>query len=359
METAAPRRRWDTIGSDVGFFAVLLLVALLLYRTVRPVLVPVLLGASVAVLVWPISARLAARTGDRRRLAAATTTLGVVLLVVVPVALLAWNVARELLPATSGIAARLERQGAIGILGSLPIPRRLRESVSDADLSRLAEVLVAQAGHIAAVLIATASHAVVGAFLFLVALYYFLLDGQRWLTEVERLLPIDRRYVRAFAREFDAVSHALFVGSLLTACIQGTAAGLGYWLFGVPQPALWGAATALVSFFPMVGTSLVWVPLAIVVAASGSPYRGLGIGLWGMLVTGTIDNLFRPLLMRGRMHVHPLLVFLSIVGGILAFGIVGLLVGPLAATLFLAALRIYDRDYRGKLWARTEVLPRH
>ncbi|MBI4510521.1 MAG: AI-2E family transporter [Deltaproteobacteria bacterium] len=338
------RGRWI----DYGFFAALALAALLFYRTIEPVLVPVVVGAFAAVLTFPYCRHIARVLGGRQRSAAALATLGVIMVAVIPSVLLGWALVQEISAAAQRITAHLASGGAAAFVEKLPIPSRWKVHPPE-QLQAVGNALAARAGQLVSTVLAKASAMVMGAFLFVLSLYYFLIEGTGWLKEAERLAPMDPGYVRAFEREFVNVSHALFYGTAVTAIVQGIVAGLGYRLLGVPQPILWGAATSFMSLTPVIGTTIVWLPIGVGMAIFKSPIRGVGVIAWGLLVTGTIDNFIRPMLMKGRMRLHPLVVFLAVLGGVAAFGMVGIFVGPLAAALFLAALRIYDRDYRAKI----------
>lgn len=344
---------------DYGFFAALAIAGFLFYRTVRAVLIPVLLGAFLATLARPWHDTLCRKFRGHRRIAATATTIAVLLLVIVPIALVTWAVVHELASVASTVASKLADEGIAGALDEIPIVRKLRQAfrMTPSDMKQLADTVMAWSAETLKTLLSMASGIIAGAFLLVISLYYFLLDGNRWKKEAERLAPIEPRYVRAFLREFHNVAHALFYGSLVTAAIQGFVSWIGYMIFGVPSPILWGAVTAVMSLTPIIGTAIVWLPLAAILFATGHPVSGIGVAVWGMMVTGSVDNVLRPLLMKGKMRLHPLLVFLSIVGGIAAFGMFGLFAGPLAATLFLTAIRIYDRDYRERLLEPEEEAP--
>jgi len=128
---------------------------------------------------------------------------------------------------------------------------------------------------------------------------------------------------------------------------QGVSAGIGYWIFGVDSPMVWAALTGVASILPAVGTALIWVPVGIVMMATGHVYRGLGVLAWGGVVVVFIaDYVLRPKLVGTRIKMNDLLVFIAIFGGIEAFGLLGVVVGPIAVALFLSIIRIYLRDYR-------------
>jgi sporulation protein YlmC with PRC-barrel domain len=147
------------------------------------------------------------------------------------------------------------------------------------------------------------------------------------------------------------VSLAVLVGNLGTAFAQAAAATLGYFIFGAPVPLIWGAATLFAALIPLVGPALVWVPMAIVVGVGHGWLRGAGLALYGLLVVSTVDNVVRPLLTKRGLQLHPLLVFVAVFGGMLAFGFVGLFVGPFVIALLITVLEVYERHVSGALGA--------
>jgi predicted PurR-regulated permease PerM len=109
--------------------------------------------------------------------------------------------------------------------------------------------------------------------------------------------------------------------------------GLAFWVLRLPSPALWGMTTAIFSFVPLVGSGAVWLPAAIILALNGHPVKGLILLAWGAGVVGMADNVVRPLVISGQMRFHPLYVFFALLGGVQAFGVIGLFVGPAALAL--------------------------
>lgn len=150
----------------------------------------------------------------------------------------------------------------------------------------------------------------------------------RWLGEAAR------GYIQAVG----VTVRAVVFGIVLTAIAQGTLAGLGYWVAGVPAPALWGVITALVSLIPFVGP-VVWIGLSLSLLATGETQAALGLFLWGALVVSWIDNLIRPLVISGPTRIPFLLVFLGVLGGLNAFGLIGLFLGPVLLAVSIAIWR--------------------
>jgi predicted PurR-regulated permease PerM len=172
-----------------------------------------------------------------------------------------------------------------------------------------------------------------------------LLEWPRIPVHLERVLPLDPRHTRALVLEFRDVGRAAVIGTIGAAFVQGVLAGAGYAMIGVPRYLTWGIITALASFLPVVGTMLIWTPIGLYMLLIGRPFAGMFLLGWGMfMVVGLVDYVVRPRLVRGHGSTNPLLMLVALLGGIEVFGLAGVLVGPVIMSLFLAILRIYERD---------------
>lgn len=332
-------------------FAALAAVALLLLiRILLPFLMPVLLGGFLVVLFQPLHHQLRQWLPHRPVLGAALATATVVTVLLLPIAIVAWLVGRELL----GVAASAQVMLADGELHqqlASQLPKGLERLAGT--LPRGEELEVALLGAVEwnatflRSLLGGSTALVLHLFLMAVAAYYFFRDGTRLLAEFGRTVPLDPRHFRSFCAEFEQVAQAITYGNVLTGLAQGMVGFVGLWLAGVPHAVVWSLAMMLGAFIPVAGTGLVWGPIALALLLRGHTAEGLFLLSWGALLVGTVDNILRPKLCSARMTLHPLLVFLSIFGGVSVFGIMGILVGPLIASFFTSVVRIYRRDFLG------------
>jgi len=184
-----------------------------------------------------------------------------------------------------------------------------------------------------------------GLIIFFFALYYFYKDGEHIVKKIISLTPLPLKHGKAVFKKFKEVSLAMIFGIFFTAIIQGTLAGIGYAIVGMPNPIFWAVVTAVFSLVPLFGTGIIWVPASIVLMIMGNWVGGIGLLLWGSLVVATVDNFVRPFLIEGRAPVHPLLTFLAVLGGVFAFGPKGIIYGPIILNLLLAFLHIYELEY--------------
>ncbi len=311
---------------------------------------PVLLGGFLVVLFMPVQDYLGQKLRGRKSLAAGLSTLAVFLLILVPLALVGWMVARELLQFVGQAQDLLEQVDLRHqFASSLPrgLSRYIRFDPESAETERALMTAVTGGAALLKDVVSAGAELVINMFMMTVAMFYFFLDGRRLVSEVMRLIPLDKRYFEAFSREFTDVAYAIVYGNTVTALIQGAVGFAGLLIAGVPHAGVWGAAMVLVALVPVGGTALVWGPIGVVLIAANKVTEGVFLLSWGTFLVGSIDNVIRPKLCGARMALHPLLVFLSMFGGLAVFGMMGLLVGPLIASIFMAMVRIYRRDFLG------------
>ncbi|HEY7373866.1 MAG TPA: AI-2E family transporter, partial [Polyangia bacterium] len=160
--------------------------------------------------------------------------------------------------------------------------------------------------------------------------------------------PLRPERVRWMMREFRSVSRSVLGANFITGAVQAVVATIGFFIGRAPSPIFFGLLTLFSSFIPSVGTMLVTLPVAGLVLLLGRPWAALFLALWGALAVGMIDNLIRPLLIRGKgQPLHGALIFFSLIGAMTAFGAVGLFLGPIALAFFLAIVRTRRRDREG------------
>ncbi len=333
-------QRWVQLG------ALALLLALAL-AVLRPFLIPVAWAAILAYATWPVFRRVEGGLGGRTGWAALVMTVLVVLVVVGPtvtvsvalaieaqqafVDLKAWAAARDL-----SLPARVK---GIPVIGPA-VADRVEGLLGDP--GAIQRWALAQAGPWTRYIAATAGDLgrnLAGAGLALLTLFFFYRDGGVLLPQIE---GVARRLagarVHAMFRPLGETVRAVMYGMLLTALAQGALAMLGYWVAGLGAPALLGAATTLLAFIPM-GAPMVYVPVSVWLFAQGRPIAGVLLLLWGILVVSTADNVIRSWFISGAARVPFLLVFFGVLGGLAAFGSIGLFVGPIAVTLLVVLWR--------------------
>jgi predicted PurR-regulated permease PerM len=334
------------------FLVLFALAAYAAWRTIEPVWTPVLLGLVIAIGIYPIYDRLLRRVGGKHPgIWAAMLTATVMILMLALATFLLFVVGHRVLELVQQFAARYDKQGAAGMLGEEVNNLMSRFGIRPADLNQR---IVEAARELAAFLGKGATSIVAGlfsaVFIFIftaITSYYLLLEGGEaawWLVE---MVPLPNGQVAQIVRDVRDVIRAMLISTGIMSLYQAVTAGIGYWIFGVDSPLVWASLTGVASILPAVGTALVWVPVGIVMILIGHPAQGVGILLWGGLVVVFVaDYILRPKLVGTKIRMNDLLVFIAIFGGIEAFGILGIILGPIAVAVLLSLLRIYQRDYR-------------
>jgi predicted PurR-regulated permease PerM len=171
-------------------------------------------------------------------------------------------------------------------------------------------------------------------------LFYFLRDGQLILRTIGFLLPVSQSDTqRIFARIGETIRISLY-GKLLVASIQGSLGGLMFWWIGLPSPVLWGFLMVLVSAFPLLGTFIVWCPAAVILALQAEWVRAVILAAWGLLIIHPVDNFLGPILVGTTLRLHTLLIFFAVLGGVVAFGPSGFVLGPVIVAIVVAVFEI-------------------
>ena len=321
----------------------------------QPFLTAVAWAAILVYVSWPLHLRLVARLGGRRLWSALAMTLLLALVLGATLLWLAVLLQREGLVALREVAALLrngvelpEAMARIPWLGPW-LQERLVELGGDRAAwgRQLAEWGEQWGERVGAQIVRLLGDLGLNALRFGVALltaFFLYRDGDRLLADARRgLHGLLGARVDGYLEAVGSTTRAVVYGLLLAAVVQGVVAGLGYWVAGVSAPVFWGATTALVALVPF-GAPLIWGSLSVWLLASGDTSAGIGLLLWGLLVVSWIDNLVRPWIISGVSKVPFLLVLFGVLGGLAAFGLIGLFVGPVILAILLALWREWAAD---------------
>lgn len=180
----------------------------------------------------------------------------------------------------------------------------------------------------------------------LLIIFYFLKDGTRWKKTLVVFSPLPDTDDEKIISRLTLVVNAVIKGYLFIAIIQGILLGFGFWMFNVPNGALWGVVAAVTSLIPTFGTALVSVPAILFLFFTGNTASAAGLSIWAVIIVGTIDNFLSPLLVGNRINISPFLILFSVLGGISLLGPVGILVGPLTISLLYALISIYRNELK-------------
>ncbi|MFT3767451.1 MAG: AI-2E family transporter [Minicystis sp.] len=316
---------------------------LLFLWMIRGQIVPIALGALFALLLDPLRRRLEPRLGRFARLSPALVTAAVLVGVVIPFALIATRVAFSINSFASGglhdVVNRVQAfvtQHLHVVDDVVPI-----EKLRDTAVSMAQEVGSAVAGFAAGVASALPGQ-IVDLFLFTLALFYFLRDGERLVRWLAKLSPFEERDTSALFSSIRETVHGAISGQLATSAVQGGLTLIALWIFGVPGALLFGVIATLLSVVPMVGTTPVTVGAAIYLLASGRPLAAVGMAVAAVII-GVSDNIVRPMVTSAQTNMHPLITLIAIFGGIEFFGAAGVFLGPVVAAIAIWAIGLHAR----------------
>jgi predicted PurR-regulated permease PerM len=173
--------------------------------------------------------------------------------------------------------------------------------------------------------------------------FFMFLQGDDFIAAIKELSPLDPEYNDEILRETETTIKATLWGTVIVAFAQGTLGGVGFLLFGLPQPAFWGTVMIPASVIPVVGSAIIWGPAAIFLLFTGRAMAGIGLILWGGVVVSVIDNVLKPILVKGSSTTPSIFILFSILGGLTYFGMIGFILGPLILSFLLSLLRIYQK----------------
>lgn len=318
---------------------------------VKPFWTALFLAAVIAATLHGVEEWLARRLGGRRYLAAGLLTVGVLLVVVVPLASLATIAVGQIAEGVQWLQRTIKSEGVAGILQHLPGPaqdaaRELIEYVPrpQQQLKEIAQQGGQAAAAVGGVLAATGT-VLFQTTMMLIALFFFLADGARLVDWIDARVPLRPGQFRALMNDFRQTSVSVLVASLGTGAIQTATALVGYLIARAPNIAFFTLTTFIVSLIPAVGAAFMVVLVGLLLLATGHPAAGIFLVIWGVAVVSLSDNVARPYLLKGGMELHGGLVFFALLGGLAAFGGIGLLVGPLILTFLVAVLKLYRREF--------------
>jgi predicted PurR-regulated permease PerM len=338
------------------FFAVFLYLLYQFYQVLRFFLGPLSWAALLALIFYPIHRWLRGVLRQREGLAAFLLTTAVILTVMVPTVYFTIRLAGESIALYKRVNDLIQQGQLPAIIAYLRSfwPEQLWERVSpfvDASHVDLASIALKASNAVSAFLVAQVPVAAANVMRFLAdfflttfALFFFFRDGERMVRGLRDLLPMEPEHKDVILmRLYDTLS-AVVQGTLVTAVAQGFLAGLGYWVLGVPFSVLLGCTTAFFSLIPF-GTPLVWLSVVGYLLFQAEYVRAVLMLAWGTAIVGTADNVIRPLIIGGRTQIPTIFLFFGILGGLQAYGFLGVFLGPALIAILVAFIRIYREEY--------------
>jgi predicted PurR-regulated permease PerM len=320
----------------------------------RPFIAPMTWAAFLAFLLYPLNLRLRRRFKGKE-LAAGTLTALAPIIILLPLSALSIDFVSQistLLQTLQKSAAELDIK-SLSDLQQFPLIARINvwlathtgisaEQIQAWLLSGTREVL-GRAASLGGGFFLGALGSLLGFAIMLFLLFFFLRDGDVMLARARRLIPLNEERKERLFRQLSGVTRAIVVGTSVTAFLQGILIGIGFTIAGLPSPVVFGVLAALLSMLPVGGAALVWGPAAIWLFIDGRWGYGIFMLGWGLMLGG-LDNVLRPMLISGRAEISALAVFIGVLGGIPAFGAIGIIAGPVILSLVLALIEFAEES---------------
>lgn len=328
-----------------------LVLGVALFKIVQPFLGPLLWAIFISFLLYPLHVRLSARLRNKPQWSAALLTVLTFIVIIGPLTALSAAFAAQVGDLAQLVQDRVSEQTMGNVLNLTNVPWVQRgldwlNSVFDIDLAQI-RTWIAQGSREGLQSLASlggrafigAVGTVIGFVMMLFVLFFFIRDGAEMIGTLRELIPMSDIHKAKLFDHLAAVTRAMVYGTGLTALIQGALVGLAFLIVGLPSPVVFGVIAALLSLLPFGGTAFVWGPAVVVLAVQGRWGAAIFLLVWGALLVSLVDNIVRPMLVSGRAKVGTLTVFIGVLGGLAAFGAIGLFLGPVVLALIIALIR--------------------
>lgn len=325
-------------------FLILLAISIvLLLALAYPFIGALTISLTLAIAFRSVFRKLAKKFNGRRSLASLATILIVLVVVILPLSLIGTKVFKEISDiylnyATNGtdknILSNLSLTANNWLSNYFPGVNFDLQTYTERGIGWLFVNLNA--------IFSSALKIIFNLFIIFITLFYLFKDGKKLRQAIFRLSPLDDKENAMVATHLELTINSVVKGTIIIAIVQGLLAGVGFSLFSISEPILWGILATLASILPGFGTGLVFFPMVIYLFTTGSYGQATGLAIWGIAVVGLVDNFLRPFLLERDIKIHPLLIFLSVLGGLSLFGTLGFILGPLILSMAFSLGHIYQ-----------------
>ena len=347
------------------FMLFFLVVALIMgFVLVEPFMHTIIFSAVLAIIFSPLYVRIYARLGERANIAAGITVAIAVFAIILPLAFLSWGLVTQGLEAMHGVTRWVDQADSADLFHDhrvepyllwlqerLPF-LKLDEATLQAKLLQYSRSFAQSMLDASATLVGNVAKLLLRFFLMIFMVFYFLREGRVMVMKLKFLAPLPTHQEDIIIDSLQRVARAVLFGSLLIAVLQGIVGAMGLYIVGI-QPLFWGTMMGLAALIPVIGTGLVWIPMAAYLYLFVNPAWATFFLLWNVLIVTSIDTILRPMLMRRAAQVSPFYIFFAILGGIHAFGALGIFYGPLILSFLMVMLKIYSEEYSEVLTSRS------
>lgn len=324
---------------NVTWWGFIVLALVLLYDVISPYFQPLAWGSILAIFFFPVHNRVRRLVGNRTA-AAALTLLFVLVSLVGPMTWLSITLIQEANSAVRGMpqgfleraADRVEEVAKEAGIPIGDIQEQYRERI------RAGTALVASK---ITDILSTVIHSMFHLLIFLLTMFYLFRDGPRLMQILKDVAPVGEDTRDRMIGEATDMIQATILSSVVVSMVQGILGGLTFWILGLPSPLVWGLVLGVLAFLPVIGPSLVWAPMGTYMIFNGDPWRGVLLIVLGFVFVSSSDKVLRPILIAGRARLNELLVLVSLLGGLEAFGFIGIILGPVIVATCVGMLKGY------------------
>lgn len=330
------------------FFLVLIIIfGFLSFLVLKPYLNYIIFAAILVFLTYPIYKKLKLKLG-RKSLSAIILIALMILIVFIPIFYISTTLFFETRNVFQGLSSfefsKLQNlENKISNLTGMKL--NVTEDIQSISIN-LGETAVSYVMNNIPQLTKTVANIFIGFTVMIFSMFYLYVDGENIKNQLIEMFPFKKKYRTQFFSQIYKINQALFLGIFLTALIQGIIAGIGYFLFHVPNPVFWAFVTIIISIIPMLGAPWVYVPLSLYLVYNGSLLAAIGLFLYCLILVSQLDNFIRPRIVRisSGSSIHPLIIILGVIGGVAIFGFAGVIIGPLILTFSVEILKIYKKN---------------
>jgi predicted PurR-regulated permease PerM len=345
----------ETANKSVLLLVVLFISALFL-SMIRNFLMAIFLAGIFSALSYPLYSRLSKWFGGRRAPASGVTILIILFVILLPLGGLFGIVTSEAIKVGTSVKPWIEKQIAapdavVERLNRLPYAENVmqhREAILQKAGEAVGSISKFFINHLSSVTFGTINF-VFMLFVLLYTMFFLLMDGEKLLYKMLYYLPLEDHDEHIILEKFTSVSRATLKGTAVIGILQGGLSGIAFAVVGIPSAIFWGTIMTVLSIIPGIGTALVWIPAAIILAGGGHIYRAAGLAVFCAVVVGSLDNILRPALVGKDTQMHELMIFFGTMGGIFMFGVPGIIIGPIIAALFITLWDIYGLAFKDVL----------
>jgi predicted PurR-regulated permease PerM len=321
------------------FIIILLILSYLAFTLAQPFLTYIFLGAILTIAVYPFYCWFCTRIKNRK-LGSIIAIVLILLIVIIPSFIIISALAKQ----TIGFINSFDQSYfekingyVVNVLGpKVDLMEHFNEFIVE-----IKNIAVKSAVSIAS----SIADIGIGLFVMFFIMYYGFVEGAGWLMNLKEFIPFNKERKEKLVRRIKDVTQGVLYGQIFVALLQGAFGGLGFFFVGISNPVFWGFIMAILAFIPVVGTGLVWVPAGIIEIINHNVLGGIFIFVFGFIMIAGIDNFLKPKIISGKANIHPIVAMIGVLGGLKAFGLFGIIIGPVIAALFITMAEFFYEDY--------------